>query len=35
VPGMVNNKYNPWYTQREMPNPPDESFGEWYKKNRK
>ncbi|HTN08000.1 lactate utilization protein B [Agriterribacter sp.] len=35
VPFIVNNKLNPWYKQREMPEPPKQSFGEWYKKNRK
>lgn len=35
MPWLVNNKMNPWYKQREMPAPPKESFGEWYKKNRK
>jgi L-lactate dehydrogenase complex protein LldF len=35
-PGLLNNKkLNPWYKQREMPAPPKESFGEWYKKNQK
>jgi L-lactate dehydrogenase complex protein LldF len=34
APFMVNNKFNPWYKQREMPEPPKESFGEWYKNNR-
>lgn len=34
APGIVNNKLNPWYKQREMPEPPKESFGKWYKKNR-
>lgn len=34
APMIVNNKLNPWYKQREMPEPPKESFGEWYKKNR-
>jgi L-lactate dehydrogenase complex protein LldF len=33
VPFAVNNKFNPWYKQREMPEAPAESFGEWYKKN--
>ena len=32
---LVNNNYNPWYKQREMPSPPEESFREWYKKNGK
>lgn len=35
APWSVNNKLNPWYKQRELPEPPKESFGEWYKKNRK
>jgi hypothetical protein len=32
---MVNNGANAWYKQREMPEPPTESFREWYKKNGK
>ncbi|WP_432708522.1 lactate utilization protein B [Pedobacter sp.] len=32
VPFAVNNNLNPWYKQREMPVPPEESFGEWYKR---
>jgi L-lactate dehydrogenase complex protein LldF len=35
APFIVNNKLNPWYKQRDMPEPPKESFGEWYNKNRK
>lgn len=35
APFTVNNKLNAWYKQRDMPEPPKESFGEWYKKNRK
>ncbi|MFT3827226.1 MAG: lactate utilization protein B [Chitinophagaceae bacterium] len=35
MPWLVNNKLNPWYKQRDMPAPPKESFGEWYRKNRK
>jgi L-lactate dehydrogenase complex protein LldF len=34
APFAVNNGLNPWYKQRDMPEPPKESFGEWYKKNR-
>ncbi|MCQ6961409.1 lactate utilization protein B [Mucilaginibacter aquariorum] len=34
APFAVNNSLNPWYKQRDMPEPPKESFGEWYKKNR-
>jgi L-lactate dehydrogenase complex protein LldF len=35
VPFVVNNKFNPWFKQREMPKPPEHSFGDWYAKNRK
>jgi L-lactate dehydrogenase complex protein LldF len=35
IPGIVNNKFNPWYKQRDLPAPPKESFNEWYRKNRK
>lgn len=34
APFAINNKFNPWYKHRDMPEPPKESFGEWYKKNR-
>ena len=34
-PFIVNNKFNPWYKQREMPAPPKESFRDWYQKNKK
>ncbi|HEY0177661.1 MAG TPA: lactate utilization protein B [Pedobacter sp.] len=33
APFAVNNRLNPWYKQRDMPEAPAESFGEWYKKN--
>jgi L-lactate dehydrogenase complex protein LldF len=33
MPWLVSNKLNPWYKQREMPEPPKASFSEWYKKN--
>jgi L-lactate dehydrogenase complex protein LldF len=33
APKLVNNKMNKWYDQREMPDVPQESFREWYKKN--
>lgn len=33
MPFLVNNKLNAWYRQREMPEPPSGSFGDWYKKN--
>lgn len=35
VPALVSNSFNPWYRQRELPEPPKQSFMEWYKKNRK
>ncbi|QNF34439.1 iron-sulfur cluster-binding protein [Adhaeribacter swui] len=35
TPFVVNNSFNPWYKQRDMPEPPKESFHDWYKKNRK
>lgn len=35
TPMVTNNSLNPWYKQREMPKPPQESFHDWYKKNRK
>ena len=35
VPFTVNNSLNAWYKQRDMPEPPASSFGEWYKKNKK
>lgn len=33
-PGVLNNRFNAWYKQREMPQPPKESFREWYKQNK-
>jgi L-lactate dehydrogenase complex protein LldF len=33
IPFVVNNRFNPWYKQRDMPEAPKESFGEWYVKN--
>ena len=33
IPFAVNNHFNPWYKQRDMPEAPKQSFGEWYKKN--
>ena len=35
MPWAVNNKLNPWYKGREMPEPPAQSFRNWYKQNRK
>lgn len=31
APFTVNNGLNPWYKGREMPEPPKQSFSEWYK----
>ncbi len=33
-PALIQNKFNPWYKQREMPTPPKQSFMEWYEKRR-
>ncbi|MCR8559534.1 iron-sulfur cluster-binding protein [Mucilaginibacter sp. BJC16-A38] len=35
APFAVNNRLNPWYKQRDLPSAPEQSFGEWYKENRK
>ena len=35
IPVTVNNRFNPWFKQREMPEPPSQSFNSWYRKNRK
>lgn len=34
APFITNNKLNPWYRHRDMPEPPEGSFGEWYRKNK-
>jgi L-lactate dehydrogenase complex protein LldF len=34
-PALLSVKANLWFRQREMPTPPEKSFREWYKKNRK
>jgi len=34
IPFVVNNKMNPWYKQRDLPDAPKESFNEWYIKNK-
>ncbi|TDG37641.1 lactate utilization protein [Pedobacter changchengzhani] len=34
-PFFVNNKLNPWYKQRDMPEAPKESFRDWFKKQQK
>lgn len=35
MPFLVRNKLNPWYKKRELPEPPRQSFREWYKQNKK
>jgi L-lactate dehydrogenase complex protein LldF len=36
IPFIVNNKLNPWYKQRDMPEGSEQSFAEWFKdKNNK
>jgi L-lactate dehydrogenase complex protein LldF len=34
APSVINNRYNPWYKQRELPDAPEQSFLQWYKKNK-
>jgi L-lactate dehydrogenase complex protein LldF len=34
IPFLTNNNLNPWYKNREMPQPPSQSFREWYIQNR-
>jgi L-lactate dehydrogenase complex protein LldF len=34
IPAVVNNRWNPWFKQREMPEPPAATFHHWYKQNR-
>jgi len=34
APFAVNNQFNLWCKQRELPLAPENSFGEWYRKNR-
>lgn len=35
LPFAVNNRFNLWYRQRNMPEAPAQSFRDWYGKNRK
>ncbi|WP_020601147.1 lactate utilization protein B [Spirosoma panaciterrae] len=35
TPVLAENRFNPWYNQREMPEPPAESFRDWYINNKK
>ena len=32
-PWVLNNRFNPWYKQREMPAAPKQSFRDWYQQN--
>jgi L-lactate dehydrogenase complex protein LldF len=31
---LVSSRFNVWARQRELPDPPGESFGEWYRRTR-
>jgi L-lactate dehydrogenase complex protein LldF len=31
---LVYNRLNPWGRQRELPQPPKESFRQWYRRER-
>jgi L-lactate dehydrogenase complex protein LldF len=33
IPFVINNKLNPWFRQRDMPEGPKESFTQWFQKN--
>lgn len=35
LPVVVKNRWNVWYSQRELPWPPKENFSAWYNRNRK
>ena len=35
LPFLINNKFNPWYKHRDMPQPPAQSFNTWYRQNKK
>ena len=34
-PSSINNRFNPWYKQRDLPEPPQQSFTQWYKHHKK
>ncbi|MEP6726309.1 MAG: lactate utilization protein B [Bacteroidota bacterium] len=34
IPFVVNNRFNPWFKQRDMPEGSKESFTTWYAKNK-
>jgi L-lactate dehydrogenase complex protein LldF len=33
-PFMIKNRFNIWYKQREMPEPPEKSFRDWFRENK-
>lgn len=35
LPFLLNNKFNPWYKQRDMPKASVQSFSSWYQQQRK
>jgi L-lactate dehydrogenase complex protein LldF len=35
MPFLMNNRFNPWFREREMPEPHEGAFREWFRKNRK
>lgn len=35
LPFLISNRFNPWYKQRDMPQPPRQSFNTWYRQNKK
>ncbi len=35
LPFLTNNRWNPWFKQREMPEAPKQSFRDWYIRNKK
>jgi len=35
IPLAINNRFNPWYKQRDIPKAADVSFKNWYRENRK
>jgi L-lactate dehydrogenase complex protein LldF len=35
IPFVVNNTFNPWFKQRDMPEASKQSFAEWFKNKNK
>jgi L-lactate dehydrogenase complex protein LldF len=35
MPGVLENRWNPWTKQRDLPTPPTHSFREWYEQKMK